>query len=224
VNRWDAHFQALSRSKTTADFGTVFGKYTVAELQDLVNAKDDEMANLAKYAASASSGWKSDFQQLQSDYAVARKSAQATLDAAKRSIFADNLNDSGDAPYRALMGAFNPRWQQNDASTNRPLQLLQRLNTEGVQVAPYTVRQPRETSDAYQYMARKPLQYFVADPVRQAAHHVDSGIAAAEEGAKKAFEWSKPVLIAAAVVAGVLGFVLVKPYLPTPPHPQLGTS
>ena len=124
----------------------------------------------------------------------------------------DSINTAGDEPYRLILSTLNPRWESHDASTDRGLSLMQRLNAENVKVAPYSVRQPRQTSDAPQYVSL------------QAKRAVDAAAKAAEDAGKKVFQWSRPVLIAAAVVAGVLGFVLVKPYLPTPSHPQLGTS
>jgi hypothetical protein len=214
---WATHFQAISKGAPTASFGTtLFGKYTVAELQDILNAKDDEMANLAKYAGSASSGWQSDFKALQADYAKARDAGLAAIASAKYSIFSDALNSDGDSYYRQVLATLNPRWEQHDASTDRVGILLARLKTEGKTVAPYAVRQPRAGSDAAAQMTAHPAQYFIQQPIQAAA-------GAAESAGSALATWSRPVVIAVAAIAGVMGFFLIKSYLPAP-HRQLGTN
>lgn len=214
---WSSHFQAVSSgAEPTASFGTtLFGKYTLAELQSLVNGKDDEVANLAKYAAKASPAWQSDFKTLQADYAKARANAMAAIAGAKFSLFDDNLNPAGDEPYRALLSTLNSRWQAHDMTTDRVAILMSRLGAENIPVAPYTVRQPKSTDDATNWMVQHPAAYFVAEPAARIAQ-------GAADVAQKAADWSKPIIIAAAVVAGMVGLVLVKTYLPPPPR-QLGT-
>ena len=212
---WSSHFQAVSSgNEPTASFGTtLFGKYTIAELQSLINGKDDEMTNLAKYVGVASQGWQSDLKALQGDYVAARANGLKAIAGAKYSIFADNLNPDGDAPYKAILSVINPRWAEHDASTDRVGLLMSRLNAEGIKVAPYTVRQPGAKDDAANYMQQHPVDYFIADPASKIAQ-------GAADAGKAALTWSKPVLIAAVCVAGAVGLILVKTYLP-PPH--LGT-
>lgn len=212
---WATHFQAISSgNEPTASFGTtLFGKYTVAELQSLINGKDDEMAVLAKYAPTASSTWQNDFRSLQGDYNQARAAGLAAIATQKYSIFADNLNPEGDSYYRAILGTINPNWQQHDASTDRIGLLHKKLATEGIKVAPYTVRQPGASDDAANYMFQHPVDFFVTDPTKKL-------IQAGQDITKPLLDWSRPIVIAVAAIAGVMGFFLIKSYLP-PPH--LGT-
>ena len=214
---WSAHFQAVSSgSAPTATFGTtLFGKYTIAELQSLINGKDDEMANLAKYAAKASPAWQNDFKTLQADYNKVRTTALAAIAGQKGGIFADNLNPEGDSYYKSILTVLNPRWQQHDASTDRVGLLHSRLASEGIAVAPYTVRQPDAKDDASNYMFNHPVDHFITDPY----HHLKDDIG---DAAKPLLDWSRPIIIAIAAIAGVLGFVVLKTYLPPPPR-QLGT-
>jgi hypothetical protein len=213
---WATHFQAISSGdQPTASFGTtLFGKYTVAELQSLINAKDDEVAVLTKYAPKASAAWQSDFKALQSDYAQVRAAGLAAIAGQKYSIFADNLNPEGDSYYKAILGTFNPRWQQHDASTDRLGLLHTRLASEGISVAPYTVRQPGPKDDAMNYAEAHPVDYFIASPAKGL-------IQGAQDAAKPLLDWSRPIVIAVAAIAGVMGFFLIKSYLPAPHIGQL---
>ena len=213
-----AAYQALSRSQPTASFGTtLFGKYTVAELQSLINAKDDEFTNLAKYAPKASAAWQSDLKALQSDYNTARTAGMNAIASQKYSIFADNLNPEGDSYYKAILSVFNPRWQQHDASTDRLLSLHSRLAAEGITIAPYTVRQPGAKDDAANYMQQHPVDFFITDPGTKLFE-------GAKDVASKAADWTRPIVIAVAALATVMGFFLIKSYLPPPRHLEtLGT-
>ena len=214
---WAHHFQAVSSGKRpTASFGTtLFGKYSIAELQSLIKGKDDEISNLAKYAPHASAAWQSDFKALQTDYNIARTAGINAIAGQKHSIFADNLNPEGDSYYKSILSVFNPWWQNHDATTDRLRLLHTRLASEGITVAPYTVRQPGASDDAANYMFQHPVDYFVTDPGTKL-------LQGAQDAAKSILDWSKPIIIAVAAIAGVLGFVVLKTYLPPPPR-QLGT-
>jgi hypothetical protein len=214
---WSTHFQALSRGHSpTASFGTtLFGKYTIAELQSLINGKDDEVANFAKYTSKASPAWQSDFKALQSDYTQARTAGVNAIAGQKYSIFADNLNPEGDSYYKAILSVFNPRWQQHDGATDRAVSLMNRLNAEGIKVAPYTVRQPGPKDDAMNYAQQHPVDYFITSPAQQL-------IQGAGDIAKPVLDWTRPIVIAIAALATVMGFFLIKSYLPTP-RSNLGT-
>src|ERR1700677_922679 len=169
---WAHHFQAVSSgNQPTASFGTtLFGKYSIAELQSLINGKDDEISNLAKYAPHASAAWQSDFKALQTDYNIARTAGLNAIAGQKHSIFADNLNPEGDSYYKSILSVFNPWWQNHDATTDRLRLLHTRLASEGITVAPYTVRQPGASGDAANYMFQHPVDYFVTAPMTGLAH------------------------------------------------------
>ena len=213
---WALHFQAVSSGAPTASFGTtLFGKYTIAELQSLINSKDDEIAGLAKSMPGAPKDVQSDFEALRADYGKTRASAAAIIASTRHSLFDDDLNPAGDAPYRAVLATFNPNWEKHDASTSRTVAIVNRLRAAGKPVVPYTVRQPQAQDDAANWMLQQPLDYFVADPGGKLLQKTG-------DAAHAVADWTRPILIALGVIAAGLGFVLIKTYLPPPPR-QLGT-
>jgi hypothetical protein len=185
---WATHFQGVSRGRgrPKADFGvTLFGQYTIAELRDLVAAKDVEVNVLTKDGHAflptwsskdpgAASAWQSDLQKLTADYAASRASAQTALDAAGApgtmgSIFADNRNPAGDAPYKRLMATLNPRWESHDASTDRVGTLRSRLAAAGATMSRYTVPQPGAHSDYRMDVVTHPSEVLLPHEVREEA-------------------------------------------------------
>jgi hypothetical protein len=230
---WRTHFQALSGAPASASFGAFLGSHTIDELKDLVNAKDDELKNLAEVSASylpawrsrdpaAAAAWQSDYAKFKSDYAAARASAQDAIDkAAGKGAFLgmqltpDSINTSGDTAYKLLLQAINPGMNQSAAS-NRLVQLRNRLQAAGATMTEYFVRQPVYTKElGTQFtQATQPI----VDAADRAGHKLQTGLDTA-----KYTLW--------AVLGGVfvLAIVLVKAlapeagsiakaYLPPPPH------
>lgn len=219
--RWDAQFRRISGPRPgfsqTASFGTIAGLYTSGEVADLIAAKDKEISVLKKAASdvvmtawaltdpSAAGSWKNDFTLLQHDYEAAKKSAGIQ-----------------DTVYKAILTALNPNWQQHDASTDRLLDLNRRLAAAGHPVAPYTVPQPMHPD-----FDRHPLQG-AKDIASQAwdetVKDADVLWQDTKDVAQKITTWSRPVLIAIAAIAALLGFTLIRVYLPAPQPRQLPPS
>ena len=212
---WATHFQALSKGQPTASFGvTVTGAYSLAELQDLLDAKDKELLVLRADAEAffptwtakdpiVAANWKSNFQDLQKSYGDVRGRAQKEI--ASSHLLPDNM--VGEDPlYKEVLATFNINWKQHDASTDRLVDLRSRLQAAGAKMTPYTVPQPRKGSDFQQNVYKA----------------ADDAVKGVEDAAHKAADWSRPILIALGVIAAGLGFVLIKTYLPPPPR-QLGT-
>ena len=108
----------MIRPRDNVGFGTVLGYFTVAELQDLVAAKDVEMRNLAR-AFNEVAGLPYDFtrfipayQALVARYQVARNAAQKAIQAAVGAWRPTNLIVA-DQEYSDVLTAINPRWREN---------------------------------------------------------------------------------------------------------------
>ena len=65
-------------------------------------------------------------------------------------------------------------------------------------------------------MFQHPVDFFVTDPTKKL-------IQGGQDITKPLLDWSRPIVIAVAAIAGVMGFFLIKSYLPAP-HRQLGTN
>lgn len=103
------------------------GQYSVAELKDLIAAKDFDLAQLGQHYADYSPtwvtqdstsyvAWTNDWNALQSRYASTRSSAETTITEAAFIVEPDSLIPA-DAEYKAVLAAVNPSWAQN---TNAP--------------------------------------------------------------------------------------------------------
>lgn len=154
---WNSHFRSLSKQpKAQAEFGTVGGLYTVAELKDLIAAKDADLANLAVLTKQAfqswqtkdsnsANAWHNDYQSLLSRYATA-KTQGASM--AWSAFMPDSMTPADDA-YKGVLTAINPLWQSN---TNAPGSLgdLNLRLAQGSQQAlanPRPIPQPSPSSD-----------------------------------------------------------------------------
>jgi len=158
MTNWEKHFRAMAPAKQP-DFGTVNGQYTVAELQDLVAAKDVQVANLATQLAEVQgmrvpfdlSGVQGQYDALKARYDAARADAQKAIDAAAWSWSVPNSLLPADAQYKGLLTALNPKWQQNtwapgDGSIEDISQTLKSMGATGKGDKP--TPQPRASSDA----------------------------------------------------------------------------
>lgn len=93
-NAWRAHFRACSDGpEFGADFGAVLGAPSMTELQDLIAAKDADIANVKNTGASATwsdpiaqEDWNRDFSALESRYDTARTEAALGISAATASL------------------------------------------------------------------------------------------------------------------------------------------
>jgi hypothetical protein len=155
---WNTHFRNLSRATSgQAEFGTVGGLYTIAELKDLLNAKDSDMANLSTMAnqffatwqkqnPNAANAWHNDWQALIARYASAKSSAQTQI-----TISTSFLPDSmvpADGTYRDVLTALNPAWQTNGSAPGSLSDLTQRISLAGAStVGLASTPQPKGSSD-----------------------------------------------------------------------------
>jgi hypothetical protein len=229
---WADHFRAVSTGRPgspTATFGTFLSSYTISDLMELLKAKDDEFTALDRDSTTflptwrskdnvAASTWSSDYQKLKNDYAAAKATAQDAIEKAqgKGALFQltpDSINTTGDSPYKLVLQALNPAWQQHSADSSRIFQLRARLQSAGATMTPYFVRQPiqnLETPHTVGDALKAPLQ--------------DLG-----DVAKKAATQAKYTLWAVIGGVFVLGVILIKSlapaagsiakaYLPPPPH------
>jgi hypothetical protein len=211
---WATHFQAISSGNATASFGmTLTGAYSLAELKDLLDAKDKELLVLRGDAEAffptwqakdpaAANYWKSDFQNLQKNYADVRGRAKAEIAASH--LLPDNMVGE-DGLYYEVLYVFNLGWKEHNAATDTLMNLRSRLQAAGAKMSPYTVPQPKAGTDFQQN-------------VFKAADDAWKGIG---DAAHKTLDWTRPIVIAATVVAGAVGFLLIKSYLPPPRN--LGT-
>lgn len=161
---YSAKFRNIRRVRAGSDFGTVGGLYSIAELIDLVAAKDVEVKTLGNDSANflpqwqasdaATAGnWQADFTSLMGRYNAARADAEAAIAAAHSglgNLVPDNLTTNpGDVQYQAILSALNANWRTNDASTPGSIEDLRaRLSNAGASLSAYSVPQPRTGSDA----------------------------------------------------------------------------
>jgi hypothetical protein len=103
--------------QTRWGFGTVAGYYTIAELKDLIAAKDATIRNLlAEYDEVRDkpldfTTFLSSLQNLLIRYQNAKAAAQIVIDEAKNAWRPDNMVIA-DNEYRAILAACNPRWNE----------------------------------------------------------------------------------------------------------------
>jgi hypothetical protein len=99
-------------------FGTVLGYHSVAELSDLVFAKDVALLNLAARVQQIQdlpidlSTFNAAYANLVNRYSVARTAALKAIDDASNSFRPANMIIA-DSEYNNLLSALNPRWQEN---------------------------------------------------------------------------------------------------------------
>jgi hypothetical protein len=156
---WNSHFRALSQAPhSQAEFGTIAGQYTIAELKDLLTAKDSDMGNLStmvgqffstwqKQNANAANAWHNDWQTLIGRYASAKSSAQNHITLAAVNFMPDSMIPADDV-YRAVLTALNPAWQTNGSAPGSLSDLSQRIALAGASTANLVpTPQPNSTSD-----------------------------------------------------------------------------
>jgi hypothetical protein len=115
---WKEHFQRVSKESEESVFGTVLGSHTVAELSDLVDAKDHDMKELSDAISHLSSVWLksdpsayNDFHQdyisLQSRYNAARSKASLAI-AGGKAAWAPNSVIPVESEYQGILSALSP--------------------------------------------------------------------------------------------------------------------
>jgi hypothetical protein len=99
---WDNHFKKVSsRQAGVATFGADFGSFlgmstekTIADLRQLIKAKDDEIAQIEAHAkvSSPSADWTKDWQNLKARYSAARDAAQHAIDSGTGGFLGTGIN------------------------------------------------------------------------------------------------------------------------------------
>lgn len=155
---WETHFRAVSkaakaRKALAVEFGTVNGQYTIAELIDLLAAKDEEIKRIDDaFTAFAPTypgdfgAWQTAWTTLKSNYNNAKSSAQNQITAAKLNVVPNNMIVA-DQAYKDVLTSLNPSWQQNTAAPNSLSDLQNQLTKMGATVDNSPLPQPTPGSD-----------------------------------------------------------------------------
>lgn len=163
-SEYSARFKNIRNVRVGSDFGTVGGLYSIAELADLVAAKDVDVKVLGtdsqrfmpqwQQSDPATAGnWQADYTALMARYNAARADAEAAIAASQTGLSslipANMITAPGDVQYQGLLSALNENWKTNDASTPGSIEDLRaRLSQAGAQLSTYSVPQPRAGTDA----------------------------------------------------------------------------
>jgi hypothetical protein len=100
-------------------FGMVGNAYSIAELIDLVAAKDVTIANLDRLLAEVqakpfdTTDVSNRLSALKSRYQAARTDAESAITLARLNFITPNSMIPGDSQYRAILAACNPKWQEH---------------------------------------------------------------------------------------------------------------
>ncbi len=151
---WKQHWKQANKSAT---FGTLLGLYTIAELEDLLAAKDVEvnvLTNDSKFVNTtwaesdpiAASNWNTDFNALLASYASAKQVARNAI-ANASSLLSPTMN-TADAQYKGVLYSLNNQWENHTDGPGSLGDLRARLTAAGAPMTPYTVPQPRAGTDA----------------------------------------------------------------------------
>ena len=136
----------------------LLGLATVAELRDLLRAKDYQLKVLDRAAVAhgvwsddaAMAKWQSDFAALQARYASARRAAQLVIDAAEYNPIADNLLPAS-AEFDGVLKALRKNWDGKTGgtlATGDMADLSARLEADGGTPDYSGTPQPQIDSDA----------------------------------------------------------------------------
>lgn len=186
-------------------FGTIFGSHTVAELIDLVTAKDVAMRNLARRFEEVKdkpfdfTSFSNAYVALVQRYNAARKVAQKAINDATNALRPDSMI-SADNEYNGLLSALNPRWKEytwspGDGSLDDLYdQIINKFGSTGVNDEP--TPQPGQASD---------FDFNVLTAATQATHAIESA------ASTTAHLFDTKHLIAYGLIGGVFAlFVLPK--------------
>jgi hypothetical protein len=165
MNDWERHFRnkvfndgrptEARLINTPWGFGTVTGYYTVAELKDLIAAKDATIRNLlAEYDEVKDkpidfTAFLAALQALLIRYQNAKAVAQLTIDEAADAWRPDNMVVA-DSEYKGILAACNPRWQEytwspGDGSLEDLFDQVRAFGSTGVNNEP--IPQPSKGTD-----------------------------------------------------------------------------
>jgi hypothetical protein len=165
-------------------FGTVLGYHSVAELSDLVSAKDVALLNLAarvnevQGSSTDMSAFNAAYANLVNRYSAARANALKAIDDASSS-FRPTSMVIADSEYNALLSALNPRWQENtwnsgDGSLEDLYDQVGKLGATGVHDSPTPQPQQGSDVDFNTLQASNAAINAIGDPLGQASSLFDT--------------------------------------------------
>ena len=213
---WEQHFRTRN-----PQFGmTAGGKYTIAELQDLVAAKDAELRNLDKLISEIKDKVDSNLQdlikQLKDRYASAHAKAQIAISIASWNVLTPNSWIEADNEYRGILAAINPQWEQHTSppgSLQGIEQTLAKLGAEGKNLE--TVPQPRKSSDVsiQELQASTAVTHTAAQIAEGAMSETGKLIGTGVSSVFHEMDWSS--ILKTAAIAGAALFILPRFLSPT---------
>ena len=156
---WRSRFRQAS-----AEFGTVAGFYTVAELKDLIAAKDVEMNAMALQIVKGDAGIQSDFRALQDRYQKARATAIAAEGSMYSYITPDSLNvasGAADFAYKQIITALQQ--VPGVVSKGDKQDIANRLINKGWKPT-YKVPQPKKGSDVDEVVYKGARKFDIIGP------------------------------------------------------------
>ena len=153
---WERHFRAMKPSGPRPAFGSVLGEHTVAELKDLLAAKQVEIDRVDQaYQKIVDQGpptkevsdWKLDWDLLKVRWADAKKEGQAAIDAWSFNLFVPDNMAAAESQYVGVIKALSQAYPELHTSPGDLIDLSQRLTKLGGTIDNGPIPQPSPDSD-----------------------------------------------------------------------------
>lgn len=163
MTNWEQHFRQMrpdqygvSHYPSRSDFGMIGNAYSVAELIDLVAAKDVAVSNIEKLLGEVqgkpfdTSIVSSHLSILKNRYQSARNAAETAITLARLNFLVPNTMIPADAEYKGILAALNPKWEshtwsQGDGSLEDLQNTLTTMGATGITASP--TPQPKGGTD-----------------------------------------------------------------------------
>jgi hypothetical protein len=218
---WEQHFRAMRSGRPSpyqlqqCGFGMIGNAYSIAELIDLVAAKDVTIANIDKLLAEVESrpldlgDIVSRVNALHARYQAARANAESAITMARLNFLTPNTMLAADAEYKAILAACNPKWESHswspgDGSIEDINDTLMKMGATGATASP--IPQPRSGTDfdLNQYHTASAITTMAEGAAKGAGNLLGQGAS----GLLGRLDWSTIAKIA--IIAGVGIVVLPK--------------
>lgn len=153
---WEQHFRAMKAVGPKPRFGTVMGEHTVAELKDLLAAKDVEIARVEQaYQKILDQGpptqavvqWKNDWDSFRTRWNSAKKDAQDAIDAWGYNLFVPDNMAIVESQYVGVVKALSQAYPELHTIPGDFVDLSARLTELGGVVDSGPIPQPKPGSD-----------------------------------------------------------------------------
>jgi hypothetical protein len=159
---WEQHFRAMRSGRPSPyqlqayGFGMIGNAYSIAELIDLVAAKDVTLANIDKLLGEVQAkpfdlgDVSSRLNALHARYQAARANAESAITMARLNFLTPNTMIPADTEYKAILAACNPHWESHswapgDGSMEDINNTLTTMGATGATASP--IPQPKSGSD-----------------------------------------------------------------------------